>query len=105
MNKGFLLRKIREERNLSQRELASKVGISNAELSRIESGERQNPNPLILMGIGKYLEINYLELYYYFGYIDKEVLDLAFINKNKNILDTISTKDIMTELEKRLNLN
>lgn len=104
MNKGLLIKKLRLERSLSQRELASEIGISNAELSRIETGERQNPSPLILMELGKFFEINYLELYYLFGYIEKEVLDAVLVVKNDDSLDKASTKDIMIELEKRLNL-
>lgn len=104
MNKGCLIKKLRLERNLSQRELASEIGISNAELSRIETGERQNPSPLILMELGKFFEINYLEFYYLFGYIEREILDAVLVVRNDDSLAKASTKDIMIELEKRLNL-
>ena len=47
-NIGEAIAKARENKGLSQRQLAILVGISNAELSKIESGEREIPNPKIL---------------------------------------------------------
>lgn len=37
---GDRIRQLREERNLSQIELANRIGINNSVLSRIESGRR-----------------------------------------------------------------
>ena len=42
------IRKLRQERNLSQRELAQRVGISAAYLSQIENGTRHLNIDLLL---------------------------------------------------------
>ena len=40
---GELIAENREKKGLSQRQLAKAINISNAELSKIESGEREVP--------------------------------------------------------------
>ena len=57
-NIGEAIAKARENKGLSQRQLANAVGISNAELSKIESGERELPNPKILKKISKHINLN-----------------------------------------------
>ncbi|AFI29137.1 MULTISPECIES: helix-turn-helix domain-containing protein [Bacillus] len=37
---GNVIRSLREKRNLTQKELASRIGLNNSVLSRIESGNR-----------------------------------------------------------------
>lgn len=41
---GDMVRKAREDMDISQRTLSFMTGISNAEISRIESGKRRNPS-------------------------------------------------------------
>lgn len=61
-NIGEEIAKARENKGLSQRQLANAVGISNAELSKIESGEREVPNPKILKKISKHIDLNYNDM-------------------------------------------
>ena len=61
-NIGEAIAKARESKGLSQRQLAILVGISNAELSKIESGEREIPNPKILKKISKHINLNYNDM-------------------------------------------
>ena len=61
-NIGEAIAKARENKGLSQRQLAILVGISNAELSKIESGEREIPNPKILKKISKHINLNYNDM-------------------------------------------
>ena len=61
-NIGEKIANAREKANLSQRKLAKLIGISNAELSKIESGEREIPNPRILRKMSKYIDLNYYEM-------------------------------------------
>ena len=58
-NIGEAIAREREKKGLSQRQLANAIGISNAELSKIESGERELPNPKILKKISKHIDLNY----------------------------------------------
>lgn len=59
---GEEIAKARENKGLSQRQLANTIGISNAELSKIESGERETPNPKILKKISKHIDLNYNDM-------------------------------------------
>ena len=61
-NIGEEIAKARENKGLSQRQLANAIGISNAALSKIESGETEIPNPKILKKISKHIDINYNDM-------------------------------------------
>ena len=72
---GEIIARAREEKNLSKRELANLAKISDTELARIESGERETPNPKTLRKISKYIGINYNDLMYAAG-LGFQVTDL-----------------------------
>lgn len=55
---GEYLKTLRTKRKLSQRALAEKSGISNAEISRIESGERKKPSEEVLRALALALEVD-----------------------------------------------
>ncbi|MCB2291435.1 helix-turn-helix domain-containing protein [Clostridium sp. CS001] len=74
MNFGEFIKNLRNENNLSQRDLALKSGVSNAEISRIETGERQKPSPMALKAFAPHLGKTYEELLKQAGYIE-EVID------------------------------
>lgn len=59
---GEEIAKARENKGLSQRQLANAIGISNAALSKIESGETEIPNPKILKKISKHTDLNYNDM-------------------------------------------
>lgn len=64
---GELIGRGREEKNLSMRGLAELASISSSDISRIESGEREVPNPKLLRKISKYIGVNYNDLMYASG--------------------------------------
>lgn len=64
---GELIQKGREDNNLSMRQLAELAKVSHSDISRIESGEREVPNPKVLRKISKYIGINYNDLMYASG--------------------------------------
>lgn len=64
---GEIIAEQREKAGYSQRQLAKIANISNAELSKIESGEREIPNPKTLRKISNYIDVNYNELMYMVG--------------------------------------
>jgi len=66
-NIGKVIANAREKAGISQRQLAKVANISNAELSKIESGEREIPNPKTLRKITKYIDLNYNDLMYMIG--------------------------------------
>lgn len=67
---GEYLKSLRKEKSLSQRELAEKSGISNAEISRIETGNRKKPSPDVLRALAPILNVPYEELMDKAGYIN-----------------------------------
>lgn len=74
MNFGEYIKNLRIEKELSQRELAEKSGVSNSEISRLESGERKKPSPVSLKAIAPFLGTSFEELLQEAGYI-REVID------------------------------
>jgi HTH-type transcriptional regulator, competence development regulator len=81
VNFGEYLKHLRNEKQLSQRELAEKTGISNAEISRLETGDRKNPSPATLKAIAPHLGVSYHELMKNAGYIE-EVIDHQGFTEN-----------------------
>jgi transcriptional regulator with XRE-family HTH domain len=67
---GELIKTLREQKGFSQRQLAYLAKINNTEVSRIEKGERKNPNPKALKKIARALGVDYLLLFKTCGYID-----------------------------------
>jgi len=70
---GTYFRNLREKRGLSQRQLAELAKVSNTEISRLESGERQKPSPIILKAVAPHLGVSYAELMKEAGYIEEVV--------------------------------
>ena len=64
---GELIKEGREKQNLSMRQLAELAKVSHSDISRIESGEREVPNPKILRKISKYIDVIYNDLMYAAG--------------------------------------
>ncbi|WP_409069436.1 helix-turn-helix domain-containing protein [Clostridium sp. FAM 1755] len=94
MQFGEFLKNIRKEKGLSQRQLAELSHISNTEISRIESGERQNPSPNILKSIAPHIGLSYGELMIKAGYIDESIehekyTEHIFRKANGEFADTI----------------
>lgn len=93
---GEVIAEARENAGLSQRQLAKIANISNAELSKIESGEREIPNPKTLRKISKHINVNYNDMMYMIG-LGMEVSPLnPFIKDyyNKMNLDQLNEAEI-----------
>ncbi len=71
MSLSEFMREKRKEQNMSQRDLATAAGISNAEISRIESGKRKAPSPSVLKVIAEALNVTLDEIYTHAGIIEK----------------------------------
>lgn len=56
------IRAFRQERKISQAELAKKADVSNITISKIESGDNGNPTILTLKNIAAVLKISIVEL-------------------------------------------
>ena len=60
---------------MSIRHVAEKTGISNAYLSQIEGGKRDNPHPDVLKKLAKFYEIPVIEFLKMAGYLDEDISD------------------------------
>jgi HTH-type transcriptional regulator, competence development regulator len=85
MNFGQYIKKLRSDNGLSQRDLSAVSGISNAEISRIETGERKNPSYLVLKAISPHLNIPYEKLLQKAGYIDSLEESERFADPNLEV--------------------
>lgn len=65
------LKKLRGE--MSIRQVAEKTGISNAYLSQLESGKRNNPHPDVLKKLAKFYGIPVIEFLKKAGYLDQDI--------------------------------
>ncbi len=81
MTFGEYLKNSRTFAGLSMRELSERSGISAAEISRIESGERKKPSPFALKTFAPHLLVPYEELLRHAGYIE-EVIDHQRFTEN-----------------------
>jgi transcriptional regulator with XRE-family HTH domain len=66
---GDYLRVERERAGLSQRQLASRVGVHHSYLARLESGDHANPSPDVVQRIADVLELDPTDLYAYIGVV------------------------------------
>ena len=116
---GEIIAEAREKANLSQRQLAKIANISNAQLSKIESGEIETPNPKMLRKISGHINVNYNEMMYKIGlgmevsplnpfikdYYGKMTLD-ELNEAEINVLGSITNlKQLVKSCEENLNKN
>ena len=71
MSLSNYLREMRKRKDWSQRDLATASGISNAEISRIESGKRKEPSPSVLKAIASALNVPVEEVLQQAGVIER----------------------------------
>lgn len=81
-NKGLMsmefsqfLKKVREKRGLSIRQLALYANVSNGYISQVERGERGTPSPEVLKKLSGPLSISYEQLLKVAGYLPSEDTD------------------------------
>lgn len=73
---GFIIKKRRELKGISQRKLAKLTKIDNAEISRIERGVRKQPNFFYLKNLSDVLGIDFMYLLKLANYDDEDIEDL-----------------------------
>ena len=102
MHFGEYVKKLRTEMKLSQRDLSKKSGISNVEISRLESGERQKPSPQIIKAIAPYLGISSEELMMQAGYIDHVIDRDKYEEESIALFDTFQKAKRIAEIDDEL---
>ncbi|NPV71134.1 MAG: transcriptional regulator [Firmicutes bacterium] len=77
MGFGEHLRRLRQRKSFTIRQLAMLSGVSNAYLSQIETGQRGAPSPEILDKLAKPLGVSYEDLLRVAGYLRDTPKDWA----------------------------
>jgi len=94
---GQYIKELRVSKKMSQNELGDLSGVSVSEISRIESGQRQNPSPHILRAIAPYLDIKMEELMSAAGYTTEVIHrgnfeDIVHKDESGKIIDSYRRK-------------
>lgn len=110
-NFGAYMKKLREERKFSVRQLAMKAGVSPAQVSRMETGDRGTPRPETIKKLAIALNVDYEHLMKKAGYITVEeayeTSELTEFLKKANIMfhgkpltkeDKQRVEDVLTAL-------
>ena len=92
-----IIQTARELKGYSQRKLAKITKISNSELSRIESGERQKPDVDSLLRIANALDLSIRDLLKYAGYSE---IALQFDHSLRNVKSNIDYEERLKRWEK-----
>ena len=94
MNIGEYLEILRKEKGLNMKQLSDLSGVSLSAVSRIESGERIKPRPIILKALAPHLGVSYEQLMAKAGYIEELVereryLERQFRDDDGTLADVI----------------
>ena len=93
---GALIRDLREKRGLGVNQLAQYVGVSGAEISRIERGERKKISPHFLYRLAPKLGVTYEFLMHKVGYLpESAVMPIA----NYELMAKVSRLDSQKQAE------
>lgn len=95
---GTELRRLREMRGASLRDVAEAADISPAYLLKIERGGVQAPSPHVLRRIAEYFEVSYLSIMQQAGY---EVSDSRSAPQRPGILASALAAESLTEDEQK----
>jgi HTH-type transcriptional regulator, competence development regulator len=106
MHFGNYIKELRVKAGLSQRDLEKLSGISNAEISRIETGNRQNPSPLAIRAIAPHLGVSIECLMQKAGYcsVDIFVQQAERIYKKDSELIGIFDKIVDSNSDENINI-
>src|SRR5690348_15494273 len=98
---GEYLRTVREQAGISQRQLASRAGIHNSYLARLESGENDSPAAEVLQRIADVLEISSADLLAFIGVKPPEGLpELAPYLRAKYQLDEAAVRELAEHMRR-----
>lgn len=97
---GKKIKEKREELGYSFGKLSNLSGVDRAEISRIESGDRKNPNPVMVKKIASALGMDIIELYEDMGLL--ESTDKVFLNEMMEILDSNDLVKILELYQKEI---
>lgn len=103
---GEKLKKMRNDKNLSIRELAKRSGTSHPYLSQLETGKRNPPKPEMIKKLSDGLNVNFYELMTLAGYYDeKEAKLMSKTNEALNVMRNMDKQKGTGEIELPQHIN
>lgn len=99
------IKQLRQSKKISQKELASTIGVTQATITKIESGITKNTSVDIAIKIAVALDTSVYELFGDDGFINKTEEQNKFANENKELKIKLSEKEQLIKAltnEKRL---
>lgn len=97
---GEKLKERRDELGYSFGKLSSLSGVDRAEISRIETGDRKNPNPIMVKKMASAMGMNVIELYEDMGLLENT--DKVFLNEMMEILNNNDLVKILELYQKEI---
>ena len=91
---GNRLRELRDEKNVTLKQMAADLGVSSAYLSALERGHRGRPGPGFVMQVTGYLDLIWDDA--------EELKELARLSHPRVAVDTANLSPDATELANRL---
>lgn len=95
---GTVIKKGREKKNISQRDLAKAIGVDNSYIAKIERDISKKPAIEILFKLARLLEINLVYLLEKAGYSKLEILEMVnigvSISFDLKVFSIIDRKDL-----------
>lgn len=85
-----VIKKAREKKGISQRELARQINVDNSTIAKIEKGKIKQPSEFVLMKIAKYFDLDAKDLLILAGYKEIEINNLNIFTE-KNVLNYFDT--------------
>lgn len=100
-----VIKEARENKGISQRELARRTGADNSSLAKLEKGLIAKPSELLLRKISNILNIDEEELLRLAGYNEEDIKFITTLSE-KNIMDYFSNADLyeVNQMIKRIEL-
>lgn len=97
---GDYLKKLRESKKLSLRDVSTSVGMSDAAICRAENGEISTVSPILLKKLAVIYEADLVDLLVRFGYLTGEdALSHCVTFKNVERLTPAERKHIQDEID------
>ena len=96
---GEYLKENRLKKELSLRGLSALAGVSHTEISKVESGERENPSSSTLFKICNALDLNFYDVANLFNINPVYTKENSFINNKKNLEQILHSEDLLKKYE------
>ena len=91
MNLGDRIRKLRDQRELTQGQLAQSSSVSQGYLSQLENGEVKNPSAAVLLRVAQAVEVDPDDLFEAAGYPTVRTLRATYERYESTIDDELLT--------------